>query len=735
MIAEKPSVGRDIAKVLGCSKAGNGFMEGKDYVVTWALGHLVELSDPESYGEQWKTWNMETLPMMPQKLEIQVIKKTGKQYQTVKTQMYRKDVGQIIIATDAGREGELVARWIIQKAGVKKPMKRLWISSVTDKAIRQGFAHLKDAGEYQKLYEAAVARAEADWLVGLNATRALTVKHNAQLSCGRVQTPTLAIIAGREAQIRGFKPQPYYSLKVKGNGIWFQWRSGQNHTTTDSREEIAKISDKVRNSSGVVEDVKKKQQKSYAPLLYDLTSLQQDANRLYGFSAKQTLDYMQRLYEHYKVVTYPRTDSRYLTQDLVETLPERIRACRGGIYGPVCAKLLKSSVKGNKSFVDDKKVSDHHAIIPTEQGISLSELEYGERKIYELVVSRFLAVLLPPCEYEQTEVTVLCQGERFTARGKIVRHPGWQEIRSLQKEEGAFQDEPEEDELWGKGRKEEVLEQMPEFARGQKILFGEGSISEGKTKPPLPFTEATLLAAMENPVKYMESADKSLKKTLGETGGLGTVATRADIIEKLFHSFMLEKRDQYIHLTSKGRQVLELAPRGLTSPELTAKWEQELSDIACGRAKKKDFEAKIRSYTADIVKDIAASSKTYRHDNLTGKKCPECGKLMLEVNHKNGRMLVCQDRECGYRKTLSKITNARCPQCHKKMELIGDGEQRRFTCACGYREKLSAFEKRKKESGGGVSKKDVNRYMNKMRQEAKEPVNNAFADALAKIKL
>ncbi len=735
MIAEKPSVGRDIAKVLGCSKAGNGFMEGKDYVVTWALGHLVELSDPESYGEQWKTWNMETLPMMPQKLEIQVIKKTGKQYQTVKTQMYRKDVGQIIIATDAGREGELVARWIIQKAGVKKPMKRLWISSVTDKAIRQGFAHLKDAGEYQKLYEAAVARAEADWLVGLNATRALTVKHNAQLSCGRVQTPTLAIIAGREAQIRGFKPQPYYSLKVKGNGIWFQWRSGQNHTTTDSREEIARISDKVRNSSGVVEDVKKKQQKSYAPLLYDLTSLQQDANRLYGFSAKQTLDYMQRLYEHYKVVTYPRTDSRYLTQDLVETLPERIRACRGGIYGPVCAKLLKSSVKGNKSFVDDKKVSDHHAIIPTEQGISLSELEYGERKIYELVVSRFLAVLLPPCEYEQTEVTVLCQGERFTARGKIVRHPGWQEIRSLQKEEGAFQDEPEEDELWGKGRKEEVLEQMPEFARGQKILFGEGSISEGKTKPPLPFTEATLLAAMENPVKYMESADKSLKKTLGETGGLGTVATRADIIEKLFHSFMLEKRDQYIHLTSKGRQVLELAPRGLTSPELTAKWEQELSDIACGRAKKKDFEAKIRSYTADIVKDIAASSKTYRHDNLTGKKCPECGKLMLEVNHKNGRMLVCQDRECGYRKTLSKITNARCPQCHKKMELIGDGEQRRFICACGYREKLSAFEKRKKESGGGVSKKDVNRYMNKMRQEAKEPVNNAFADALAKIKL
>lgn len=302
----------------------------------------------------------------------------------------------------------------------------------------------------------------------------------------------------------------------------------------------------------------------------------------------------------------------------------------------------------------------------------------------------------------------------------------------LQKEAGMDLTESEEAE---EEPGEVVTGSIPDFRQGQKILFTEGKINEGKTKPPLPFTEATLLAAMENPVKYMESTDQKLKKTLGETGGLGTVATRADIIEKLFHSFMIEKRDQYIHLTSKGRQVLELAPQGLTSPELTAKWEQELADIAGGKIKKKDFEAKIRTYTVDIVKDIQASSKTYRHDNLTGKKCPECGKLMLEVNHKNGKMLVCQDRECGYRKTLSKVTNARCPQCHKKMELIGEGENRRFTCVCGYREKLSAFEKRKKESGGGVSKKDVSRYMNQMRQEAKEPVNHAFADAFAKLKL
>ena len=724
VIAEKPSVGRDIARVLQCKQGGNGFLEGKDYVVTWALGHLIELSDPESYGNQWKEWKLETLPMLPEKLEIQVIKKTGRQYQTVKTQMYRKDIGEIIIATDAGREGELVARWIIQKAGVKKPMKRLWISSVTDKAIREGFAHLKDARDYQKLYEAAVARAEADWLVGLNATRALTVKHNAQLSCGRVQTPTLAMIAKREAQIKAFQPKEYYGIKIKGGGVTWNWRSKKNNSTsTFSKEEIEKVFQQTKNETAVIEEVKKKQQKSYAPQLYDLTALQQDANRMYGFSAKQTLDYMQRLYEHYKVVTYPRTDSRYLTADIVDTLKERIKACQSGNYAQICRQLLKTPLTGNKSFVNDSKVSDHHAIIPTEQGINMSELEYGERKIYELVVSRFLAVLLPPCIYQQTEVTAVCAGEHFTVKGKIVEQPGWQEIKmSDQSAEGIEE-------------KEEFAEHMPEFTKGQQIVFTEGKITTGKTKPPVPFTEATLLAAMENPTGYMESNDKELKKTLGETGGLGTVATRADIIEKLFNSFMIEKRDKYIHLTSKGKQVLELAPEGLTSPELTARWEQELADIAKGKAKKKDFEAEIRNYTVDIVKDITASSKTYRHDNLTNKKCPECGKLMLEVNHKNGRMLVCQDRACGYRKTLSRVTNARCPQCHKKMELVGEGENKRFTCVCGYREKLSAFEKRKQESGGGVSKKDVNKYMNKMKKEAKEPVNNAFAEAFAKIKL
>lgn len=623
-------------------------------------------------------------------------------------------------------------------------MKRLWISSVTDKAIREGFAHLKDARDYQKLYEAAVARAEADWLVGLNATRALTVKYNAQLSCGRVQTPTLAMIAKREARIKEFQPKEYYGLNIKGSGVSWSWRSKKNNSTsTFSKEEIEKVLEQTRNEKAIIEEVKKKQQKSYAPQLYDLTALQQDANCMYGFSAKQTLNYMQRLYEHYKVVTYPRTDSRYLTADIVDTLKERIKACQNGAYAQICRQLLKMPLTGNKSFVNDSKVSDHHAIIPTEQGINLSELEYGERKIYELVVSRFLAVLLPPCIYQQTEVTAVCGGEHFTVKGKIMEQPGWQEINKLAGAAVTASDETQPEEGDSGNRYENVpetgpegfTEHMPEFKEGQQIVFTDGKITSGKTKPPMPFTEATLLAAMENPAAYMESNDRELKKTLGETGGLGTVATRADIIEKLFNSFMIEKREQYIHLTSKGRQVLELAPEGLTSPELTARWEQKLSDIAKGKVKKKDFEAEIRNYTVDVVKDITASAKTYRHDNLTNKKCPECGKLMLEVNHKNGRMLVCQDRECGYRKTLSRVTNARCPQCHKKMELVGEGENKRFTCVCGYREKLFAFEKRKQESGGGISKRDVNKYMNKMKKEANEPVNNAFAEAFAKIKL
>ena len=333
VLAEKPSVARDIARVLKCGKKSNGALEGDKYVVTWALGHLVTLADPEEYDKKYKEWKMEDLPMMPKKMELVVIKQTAKQYQAVKTQLFRKDVGEIIIATDAGREGELVARWILEKSHCTKPVKRLWISSVTDKAIREGFAHLRNGKDYEPLYDAAVSRAEADWLVGINATRALTCKYNAQLSCGRVQTPTLAMIAAREEEIRQFKPQEYYGLNLLAGGIRFSWQDPKSGSRRSfSKERVEDLKAKTGNGSLEITEIEKSGKKTYAPGLYDLTELQRDANKKFGFSAKETLNIMQRLYEHHKVLTYPRTDSRYIGSDIVPTIKERLKACAVGPY-------------------------------------------------------------------------------------------------------------------------------------------------------------------------------------------------------------------------------------------------------------------------------------------------------------------------------------------------------------------------------------------------------------------
>ena len=428
VLAEKPSVARDIARVLKCGKKLNGALEGDKYVVTWALGHLVTLADPEEYDKKYKEWKMEDLPMMPKKMELVVIKQTAKQYQAVKTQLFRKDVSEIIIATDAGREGELVARWILEKAHCTKPVKRLWISSVTDKAIREGFAHLRDGKDYEPLYDAAVSRAEADWLVGINATRALTCKYNAQLSCGRVQTPTLAMIAAREEEIRQFTPREYYGLTLLAGGIRFAWQEEKSGSRRSfSKERIEEIKARVGNGLLEVTEVEKSGKKTYAPGLYDLTELQRDANKKFGFSAKETLNIMQRLYENHKVLTYPRTDSRYIGSDIVPTIRERLKACAVGPYRKIAGPLSMKPVKANKSFVDDKKVSDHHAIIPTEQFVQLDHMTNEERKIYDLVVRRFCSVLYPPFEYEQTTIKGQAGGEIFTAKGKIVKSQGWKE--------------------------------------------------------------------------------------------------------------------------------------------------------------------------------------------------------------------------------------------------------------------------------------------------------------------
>ena len=732
VIAEKPSVGRDIARVLGCRKQSDGALEGDKYIVTWGLGHLVELADPESYDPKYKEWKMEDLPMMPDPFKLEVIGQTAKQFKVVRNQIHRKDVKEIVIATDAGREGELVARLILKKAGTDKPLKRLWISSVTDKAIREGFAHLRDGKEYEPLYDAAMCRAEADWLVGINATRALTCKYNAQLSCGRVQTPTLAIIAKREKEIREFVPKPYYGLTAYGTpGVTLTWRDEKSGSYRSfDKNRITSLEKALRGKDGVVTEVKRTAKKTPAPLLYDLTELQREANRRFHYSAKETLNIMQRLYENHKVLTYPRTDSRYLSSDIVPTLKERLRACGTGPYRKLAGRLLNQTFTAKASFVNDAKVSDHHAIIPTEQFVSLEHMTIDERRIYDLVVRRFLAVLYPPLEYEQVSLTVDIGGEIFAAGGKTVKSSGWKEV--YEADGNDWEDEETGRDLEaGKAVREQKL---PAIAKGDHFTGLHFTVTEGKTKPPAPFTEATLLSAMENPVAYMESGDKAMAKTLGETGGLGTVATRADIIEKLFKSFLLEKRGEDIFLTSKAKQLLELVPEDLRKPELTADWEMRLSKIAKGNLKRAAFMKDIRGYTVDLISQIKQGEGTFRHDNLTNKRCPRCGKRLLAVKGKNSEMLVCQDRECGYRETVSRTSNARCPKCHKKMELRGKGDGQIFVCRCGYKEKLSSFQERRKKEGAGVSKRDVARYLNQQKKEAEAPLNNAFAEALAKLK-
>lgn len=724
VLCEKPSVGRDIARVLNCPKKGNGFLEGNDYIVTWALGHLVTLADPETYDDKYKAWKLEDLPMLPNELKLVVIKKTGKQFQAVKTQLNRKDVGEVIIATDAGREGELVARWILEKSHIKKPVKRLWISSVTDKAIKEGFKNLKSGKQYENLYASAVARSEADWFVGINATRALTTKFNAQLSCGRVQTPTIAIIAKREEEIKQFQPKDFYGITaqtdLKLKLTWQDEKSKDLKTFDKTKsDQLIKQLQSVKNAQ--VTEVEKTAKKSFAPQAYDLTELQRDANKAFGYSAKETLSIMQKLYEQHKVLTYPRTDSRYISTDIVDTLKERVKACGIGPYSKAAAKILKTGIKANKSFVDDSKVSDHHAILPTEEFVNLAKLTDKERKIYDLVVKRFLAVLSPPFLYEQTKLKAKLGSEVFIASGKIVQALGWKEVYENKFDDGDDGDLKDQ--------------QLPKLSKGDTLNIVSIIQTKGQTKPPAPLNEATLLSAMENPTKYIPTNDKQLANTLGKTGGLGTVATRADIIEKLFNTFLIEKRGKDIFVTSKGKQLLDLAPEDLKSPALTAEWEMKLEAISKGELNKNTFINEMKSYAKLVVNEIKNSKEKFKHDNLTGSKCPECGKLMLEVNGKRGKMHVCQDRECGHKKTISQTTNARCPNCKKKLELRGEGQGQIFVCKCGHREKLSTFtERKKKEKNTKVSKKDVSKYLKQQNKQDDEPFNNPFADALAKLK-
>ncbi|MCH4324879.1 DNA topoisomerase III [Staphylococcus haemolyticus] len=707
ILAEKPSVARDIAEAMNIKGKRNGYIENEKYVVTWALGHLVTNAQPEHYDKAYKEWKLEDLPIIPKRMQTVVIGKTSKQFKTVKSLILDKKVKEVIIATDAGREGELVARLILDKVHNKKPIKRLWISSVTKKAIQEGFKKLKDGREFQHLYEAALARSEADWIVGINATRALTTKYDAQLSLGRVQTPTIQLVNARQQEINHFKAKKYYTLSTEIGGLTFQLSTNKQHMTM---EDATQIANEIKHVEGNVDSVEKKVKKSHPKPLYNLTDLQQEAYQRYKMGPKETLNTIQNLYERHKVLTYPRTDSNYLTDDMVDTIKERLYALLATDYKSQVKSLLGQSYSSKMRIFKNHKVSDHHAIIPTEVRSDMQSLSNRESKIYMMVAERFLESLMAPHEYEAVRVNVTVGQHIFAFNEKVTRQLGYKALKM---------------------NNDNVVKKVA-FQKGEKYHLQSLKVNEHETTPPDYFNEGSLLKAMENPQNYIQLKEKKHANTLRQTGGIGTVATRADIIEKLFNLNAIESRDGKIKVTSKGKQILDLAPQELTSPLLTAEWEEKLLLIEKGRYNSRHFIDEMKAFTQSIVNTIKNSEQKYKHDNLTTTECPTCGKFMIKVKTKNGQMLVCQDPTCKTKKNVQRKTNARCPNCKKKMTLFGRGKDAVYRCVCGHTETQEQMDKRfKNKSSGKVSKKEMKKYMNN--EDSLE--NNPFKDALKNLKL
>ncbi len=669
VLAEKPSVARELARVLGCNQTHKSYIEGNQYIVTWALGHLIELKMPEHYDASFKTWRLEDLPIIPDKMGIKVMKQTSHQFKAIEMLTKRNDIKEFIIATDAGREGELVARWILVKIGWRKPIKRLWISSQTDRAIREGFKNLKPGSQFEDLYQSAVCRAEADWLIGLNVTRALTTKFNDPLSAGRVQTPTLAMIIEQENTIQKFVPKPYWTIDSQVGPLKADWESN-GEKRIFSLETAQKIQTKIHDQKALISTIERKQKSEQQPLPYDLTELQQDANKRFGFSAKKTLTVLQRLYEQYKLVTYPRTDSKFLTKDMEPTMLDRLEGISSGYLDEVRPLLAtKGKVLAKKVF-NNEKVTDHHAIIPTEQRLNLSDLPTDERKLYDLIVRRFIALFYPAYQFETIHAVFTVNGETLKAKETIVIEPGFKKVT------GKHEDSPKLN--------------LSTLVKGQSLSV-KASVSEQRlTEPPLRFSEADILAKME---KF----------------GLGTPATRAEIIERIIETEVVERQNGRLYPSRKGKQLYELVNDELKSPELTARWEKELELIARGKGDAKQFLQKIRQQTKDLVSEIKTTDRTYRAHNLTGSKCPECGSFLKERSTKEGKILVCSNMECRYRKHKdAKLSNRRCPQCHKKMELHEGKAGVYFQCRpCNVVEKA---EGRKKAINKREERKLVQKY-------------------------
>ncbi|MGG5374143.1 MULTISPECIES: DNA topoisomerase III [unclassified Enterococcus] len=679
ILAEKPSVAKDLSKVLNANQKHKNYYEGPKAVVTWALGHLLGLKMPEDLNKEWQSWQMETLPMIPKKLGIKPLPKTGHQLKAIKQLVNRKDISEIVIATDAGREGELVARWILEYANCNKPVKRLWISSQTDKAIKSGFSKLRPAKEYDDLYYSALARAKADWLIGLNVTRALTVKYQDNLSAGRVQTPTLALVRNQEKKIEQFRPQTYYTISLTA-GKETAKMVQKNQFAFQKPEEAEAVVKTLSQTKGIVRDIQEKVKVEPAPLPYDLTEIQREANQRFGYSAKKTLGLVQSLYETHKIVTYPRTDSKYLTSDMKNTMKERLQAVSD--FLPEAKQYLKNGavVKQTKVF-QDSKVTDHHALIPTEKQARYEKLSNEEQKIYQMIVTRFLGLFAEAHKVSQTKVTVEFGKETFIFRQNQVIEAGWKTSTETQ-----------EYVPWTK-----EMRVVPDF-----------SIKKELSAPPKPLTEASLLGLMEK-------------------HSLGTPATRAEIIEKLIKSELMERTPAGLQVSPKGKQLLELVNPSLVTPELTESWERDLEKIARGQQKAAMFLQTIEKDTKRLVQEIKSSEQKYQDFSITQKKCPDCGSNLREKNTRDGKIYVCTNIDCSYRRRKDpKVSNHRCPQCHRKMEIIEGKNGAYFRCKFdGTTEKMLGKKEQKKK----MTKHEERRLLKKYSQ-AEEPEESPLAAAL-----
>jgi len=591
IIAEKPSVGRDIAKVLKCKSKGDGYLYSDEYIISWAVGHLVSLADPQDYDPSLKKWSLGSLPIIPSSFQLKPIQSSKKQLDVLKKLMASKEVDSLICATDSGREGELIFRYIYDYAKCRKPFRRLWISSMTDKAITEGFDKLKPGSEYDNLYRSAKCRSEADWLVGINASRAYTLRHNVLYSIGRVQTPTLAIIVARQKEIDAFVPKDYWEIFVDFDiykAIWVD--KDKKESKIFEKEKAQAIIDKIKGKNGRVDSIEKEDKKQLPWLLYDLTELQRDCNRKFGYTAKKTLSIAQDLYEKRKLITYPRTDSRYLTDDMKPKIRAVLQRLDFGEYKDYAQRLLDmEALPFSKRIFDNGKVSDHHAIIPTESKVNINALSQDELNVYGLIARRFISVFYPPYLYSVTRIITIIEEENFLTKGTTVNQLGFMELYKNDKDK----EEGEEDAV------------LPELETGQEYPLSKSQLKQKKTQPPKTYTEATLLSAMENAGRFVE--DETLKEQMKDSG-LGTPATRAAIIERLLQVGYLERKGRTLIPTEKGIRLISIVPEQVKSPETTGKWEKGLSSIAKGKMDAGRFMGSIVRYVHFLVESSRASS-------------------------------------------------------------------------------------------------------------------------------